>query len=337
MKTNHSKEPLVSIQCLVYNHEPYLRQCLNGFIMQQTNFPFVAVVHDDASTDHSADIIREYAEKYPDIIKPIYETENQYSKHDGSLTRIVNEACMGKYVALCEGDDFWTNPHKLQLQYDAMESHPECTICLSKVTFADRNGNSLGTTIPFGSMVKEGIVNVETLTHTEFYFGKWCFHTSSFFIRHDMFPVRDRLQSNELKDFPYGDMPLLLSCLISGPGYFVDQITGYYRTDSGGYNSSLKKNKEKLINNTLRVIKGLQALNKLTYFKYKKDIEMACLRYEYRIEVARGNELAIFDNKFKDYRKLIPSRKKAELRLMMYSPFIYNICKKIKQMIKPSK
>ena len=89
-----SSEPIfVTILCLTYNHESYIRQCLDGFVMQQTNFRFEAIVHDDASTDSTTDIIREYAEKYPDIIKPIYETENQYSKHDGSLTRIMNAGC----------------------------------------------------------------------------------------------------------------------------------------------------------------------------------------------------------------------------------------------------
>ena len=120
--------PLVSIKCTVYNHEPYLRQCLDGFVMQKTNFPFEAIVHDDASTDGSAAIIREYAEKYPDIIKPIYETENQYSKKDDSLGRIMNAAIHpdAKYIAICEGDDYWIDPNKLQMQYDFMESHPEC-------------------------------------------------------------------------------------------------------------------------------------------------------------------------------------------------------------------
>ena len=102
---NVEKYPFVTIQCAVYNHAPYLRQCLDGFIMQQTNFPFEAVVHDDASTDTSADIIREYADKYPDIIKPIYEKENQYSKHDGSLQKIIDQATQGKYIAVCEGDE----------------------------------------------------------------------------------------------------------------------------------------------------------------------------------------------------------------------------------------
>ena len=80
-------EPLVSICCLCYNHEPYIRECLEGFMMQKTNFAFEVLIHDDASTDKSAEIIREYEAKYPDIIKPIYQTENQYSKGVG-VTRV---------------------------------------------------------------------------------------------------------------------------------------------------------------------------------------------------------------------------------------------------------
>ena len=127
---------IVAIKCLVYNHEPYLRNCLEGFVMQQTKFPFVAIVRDDASTDGSAAIIREYEAKYPDIIKPIYETENQYSKHDGSVGRIMDaavDATGAKYVAMCEGDDYWTDPLKLQKQVDFMEANPEYSICFHKV------------------------------------------------------------------------------------------------------------------------------------------------------------------------------------------------------------
>jgi glycosyltransferase involved in cell wall biosynthesis len=118
-------DPLVSIRCLVYNHEPYLRQCLDGFVMQQTTFPFEAIVHDDASTDGSAAIIREYAEKYPDIIKPIYEIENQWGK--GTIKKNMDAVMSpnSKYIATCEGDDYWTDPHKLQIQVDFLESHPD--------------------------------------------------------------------------------------------------------------------------------------------------------------------------------------------------------------------
>ena len=125
-----NQQPLmVSIRCIAYNQEKYIRDCLEGFVMQQTNFKFEAIVHNDASTDGTAAIIKEYAEKYPDIIKPILETENQYSKHDGSLQRIMAEVCKGRYVAFCEGDDYWTDPLKLQKQVDFLESHPDYSLC----------------------------------------------------------------------------------------------------------------------------------------------------------------------------------------------------------------
>lgn len=116
-------EPLVSICCLSYNHEPFLRECLDGFMMQNTNFAFEVLIHDDASTDKSAEIIREYEAKYPDIIKPIYQTENQYSKGVG-VTRVFQfPRAQGKYIAMCEGDDYWTDPYKLQKQVDFLEEN----------------------------------------------------------------------------------------------------------------------------------------------------------------------------------------------------------------------
>lgn len=161
---------LVAIHCLVYNHEPYLRDCLEGFVMQQTNFPFVAIVHDDASTDGSAAIIREYEEKYPDIIKPIYETENQYSKHDGSVGRIMDaaiDATGAKYVAMCEGDDYWTNPLKLQKQVDFMEVNPEYGLC-----YTDYNlYNGEGDVLKESCFVKSGKKIILTFEEHLFYQG----------------------------------------------------------------------------------------------------------------------------------------------------------------------
>ncbi len=143
MKENNTPV-VVAIKCLVYNHEPYLRQCLDGFVMQKTNFVFVAIVHEDCSTDGSADIIREYERKYPDIIKPIYEKENQYIKHDGSLRRIVNDAVMAtgaKYIACCEGDDYWTDSYKLQKQVDILERHPDVTLVYTGFNNVDVKSN----------------------------------------------------------------------------------------------------------------------------------------------------------------------------------------------------
>ena len=117
--------PLVSIICCAYNHEPYIRQCLDGFIMQETNFPFEVLIHDDASTDRTADIIREYETKYPEIIKPIYQTENQYQKNTGILKTFQYPRTAGKYIAFCEGDDYWIDPKKLQKQVNVLETNED--------------------------------------------------------------------------------------------------------------------------------------------------------------------------------------------------------------------
>ena len=118
-------EIMVSICCLTYNHEPYIRDCLEGFVNQKTNFKFEVIIHDDASTDKTADIIREYESKYPDIIKPIYQTENQYSQGIKFGKKYIYPKMRGKYVAFCEGDDYWCDNNKLQKQFDFFDFYPE--------------------------------------------------------------------------------------------------------------------------------------------------------------------------------------------------------------------
>lgn len=226
------ESPLVSIKCLVYNHGPYLRQCLDGFVMQKTNFAFEAIVHDDASTDNSADIIREYAEKYPDIIKPIYETENQYSKHDGSLRRIMDAAIHpdAKYIAICEGDDYWCNHNKLQMQVDYLETHPD--YCMVHTDFDLTNGrrNHLNIKkIPEGNyspyIITNGI-NIGTLTVM--------FRLSSY---------RKIPKYYQNKNWPMGDKPLWIELSTVGKIHYIPTVTAKYRIleESASHSKDINK------------------------------------------------------------------------------------------------
>ena len=124
---------MVSVCCIAYNAEKYIAQTIESFLMQECNFKFEILIHDDASTDNTATIIKEYEEKYPSIIHGIYQTENQYSKGVRIDVDILYHKVKGKYVALCEGDDFWTDPHKLQKQVDALEKNDGCHMCIHKV------------------------------------------------------------------------------------------------------------------------------------------------------------------------------------------------------------
>lgn len=128
---------MVSVVCTAYNHEKYIRDALEGFVRQKTDFPFEVLINDDASTDGTADIIKEYEKKYPEIIKPVYQTENQYSKGIRITNQILIPMAKGKYIAYCEGDDYWCDENKLQMQVDYLESHPECSACVHNTYFFD--------------------------------------------------------------------------------------------------------------------------------------------------------------------------------------------------------
>ena len=140
------KRPVVAVECVVYNHEKFLRECLDSIVGQHTNFPFVVVAHDDKSTDSSASIILEYQKKYPDIVIPALEVENQWSKKDGSLQRKMYEAVQTfhpKYIAICEGDDYWTDMNKLQKQFDLLEADDTLMAIATESIVVDENSNLL--------------------------------------------------------------------------------------------------------------------------------------------------------------------------------------------------
>ncbi len=228
--------PLVSVKCLVYNHEPYLRDCLEGIVAQETSFPFECIVHDDASTDASAAIIREYAEKYPHIIKPVYQTENQYSKKDGSLGRAVTAAMSpsSRYVAFCEGDDYWCDPHKLQKQVDLLEQHPEYSMCCSQ-----------GYELVHSTGKKEKTLSYEQteLDWNTLILGNRIL-TLTTLLRRDLWA---QYQSDFLPGMPYfgmGDYPMWLWMARQAPVYYFPEWMGVYRvlTESASHSKNPLRN-----------------------------------------------------------------------------------------------
>jgi len=137
---NQGDKPLVSVSCITYNHEKYIDDAIEGFLIQETDFPFEILIHDDASTDNTANIVCTYVEKYPNIIKPIFQTENQYSKGVKINPEFNFPRAKGKYIALCEGDDYWTDPKKLQIQVAFLEENPDYVITYTAVEAFDENG-----------------------------------------------------------------------------------------------------------------------------------------------------------------------------------------------------
>lgn len=219
------KCPLVTIWCTTYNHGPYIRQCLEGFVIQKTQFRFEAIVHDDCSTDETALIIREYAEKYPDIIKPIFETENQFSKKDGSLDNILLSATRGKYVAICEGDDYWSDPFKLEIQIEFMESHKDYSMCYhNAVVFYE---NSIKKPYVFCKKNENGDVCLSEII------SDWIIPTASIVVRTSIFPMPD--WKNRIYS---GDMTMALIAYAKGKIYYINRVMSFYRKSDAGLSST---------------------------------------------------------------------------------------------------
>lgn len=129
MATWSGNDVAVSIACAAFNHVNYIDDALRGMLSQVTTFPFEILINDDASSDGTAEKIKEYVEKYPHIIKPLYQTENQYSKGKKPTTEFNYPRAIGRYIAFCEGDDYWVDPSKLQRQFDFLEENPDYVAC----------------------------------------------------------------------------------------------------------------------------------------------------------------------------------------------------------------
>lgn len=263
-------KPLVVIRCITYNHEPYLRDALEGFVMQKTDFPFVALIHDDASTDNTAKIIQEYANQYPDIIFSILEKENQYSKRNGSITRLMDQACLStgaKYVAMCEGDDYWIDPYKLQKQVNFLESHLDYSMCFHKVDIVSQEGLNLSTNV------------FSHLEEREYYpdelFKIWTVPTASTLIRSEIFP---KIRRNP--NFKIGDNRLWLMCALYGKLYCMKDIMGVYRRQQSGWikKTGNKKAIEQFIIHDGALLDTFPELN-LPSLKEKHAKEYALMTY----------------------------------------------------------
>lgn len=225
----------VSVYCLAYNHEKYIRKTLEGFVSQKTNFKYEVFVHDDASTDKTADIIREYELKYPDIIKPIYQTENQYSKGVKISQTYIYPLMSGKYVATCEGDDYWIDANKLQKQFDFLEKNKDYSLVL-------HNGYKLDNITK-----KKGLINPykrtgELSLQDVFIEPNGLPPTASMFFRKDL---RDEYPYDVLYA-PVGDRPLRMYLATKGKVYYMNECMCVYRVNNkDSFGGRLKCNKEK--------------------------------------------------------------------------------------------
>ena len=320
MQIQDSTIPLVTIRCITYNHEPYIRQCLEGFVMQKTNFPFEAIVHDDASTDGTAAIIREYAEKYPDIIKPIYETENQYSKHDGSLQRIMNAHIRGKYVAICEGDDYWIDPLKLQKQFDFLESHLDYGLVHTDFNIiSESNIKEYRIRRKLGE--RQNVLEQILL-------GNYDIGTLTVMFRKDLY---DSLPKYYLsKKFPMGDLPLWIEfAAVAKIKYISDVTANYRRLDSSASHSTNFCKRMAFIDALFDC--RLYYLQKLGFFQLENQLMRSHILIKLKVAAIerKKKESRLFFFAFLKKNNMKISLKSLYYLFVAYCPFISKVLSRV--------
>lgn len=274
----------VSISCLVYNHEDYLRRCLDGFVNQKCNFKYEVLIHDDASTDSSADIIREYEEKYPDIIKPIYQTENQYSKGIGISSTYQYPRAKGEYMAWCEGDDCWTDPLKLQKQVDFMDDNPDFSMCTHRVRYINLR---TGENINLPKIKKNREWKCEEVIK-----GGAVFHVSAIMMRTRL--LMEKPSCFVAKGF--GDIQLYIYSALCGRIMVLSDVMSIHNHGvQGSWTIRVGENTIKRIEHAEERLKMLEQTNKYYEFKYNDS-------FDYSIRQAKF-EIAYLKNEKKEYKK----------------------------------
>lgn len=276
----------VSIICIAYNHEKYIRDALDGFVKQKTNFNFEVLIHDDASTDSTADIIREYEKKYPELIKPVYQKENQYSKGVKISKNYLYPNAKGKYIAICEGDDYWIDEYKLQKQFDVLEMHPEIDGCVHSVQKKSAiDGCEKGYIEP---LHKEGIIPIESVIKG----GGEFIGTNSIMYRSEL--INSNYKFKQILEIDYATQ--ILIALRGGIYYLKDCMSVYRVLASGSWTIRMQKNPQALDELSLKIIKMLQVLDEETEFKYHETIKETILERNCYIEARNGKIKNLFFN-----------------------------------------
>ncbi len=273
MKQNSVK---VTVLCTTYNQEEFIRDALEGFVIQKTTFPFRVIVHDDASKDSTPEIIMEYANRYPDIIIPVLEKENQYSKGTVYFTELVLSYAEGEYFATCEGDDYWIDPNKLQLQYDILENNKEINACTSGAYAIDpltKEIDACSSLMPFDH---DCIISVDEVIRG----GGGFIGTPSMMYRRAIF---DRWPEF-FKFYPHDYNFQIYGAMGGGIYYFSSPMSCIRKSHAGSFTYNTKMSWGKAKEHNQKVIRMLEIFDNETEHRYKKNVryrirKMKCLGF----------------------------------------------------------
>ncbi len=321
MSSNTGSEIMVSVNCVTFNHKDYIRQALDSFLMQKTNFEFEILVHDDASTDGTGDILREYEKKYPGKVLPLIQTENQYSQGIDNISGAFNfPRARGKYIFMCDGDDYWLSPDKMQKQVDYMETHPECTLCIHS-TRIELVGKAL-TESQMRPYCGNKVISPEEIVDK----------SSGYAMSSMAFPAR--IVKN-LPDYyvecPVGDTPIQMIAASEGYGYYFDEPMSGYRVGVAGSWTMEGKSGDYARKQQVyyeRMKKVYQLYDAATGGRLREAIISADKRTYYHTMVNTRQFKEILNPEYKKYYKELTPRTRFFIQMEYRTPGLYGFLRR---------
>lgn len=262
-------EIILSVCCITYNHENYIEDALKGFLNQEVDFKYEILIYDDASTDKTTDILKKYEKKYSTLIKVIYQSENQYSKGK-YVGKYVFERAKGKYLAICEGDDYWIDKNKLQKQVDFLKKNLEYSAYYHNVLVVDKNKKEYKKYQHFNPLYKTHV-----LKNSDIETGEVPGQTASIVCKNFWKDLNKKEKEIYEKCKSNGDTKLGLFLISIGKIYFSEDIMSHYRLafDTGSWNSEVK-NKNICLQSANSLFEIKNMLKKVKNIEYEPNLKI---------------------------------------------------------------
>lgn len=300
---------VVSICCVTFNHENYIRQCLDGFVMQKTNFAFEILVHDDASTDNTASIVKEYEAKYSHLFRCVYQTENQFAKQN-TLINILFKMARGNYIAICEGDDYWTDPYKLQKQVDFLEENRGVTLCSHKSSIVNEIDGTTHKTTPSERTEDATLTTKDIIDY-------WYMPTASYVFRRSALNIHEFSRLTE--GLMFGDLALVYYLSWKGNIFYSDTVMSVYRHNKNGITATHGERESEIYLTRLNEhqIIFMKRFNELTNLQHNRQLakiislkmlnlsDLYYVQKEYKKAIKTLKDCFLFNSKIVFYRPRI--------------------------------
>ena len=310
----------LTVIVMTYNHKDYIAKAIDSILLQIVKVDFSILIHDDCSDDGTYEILLDYQKRYPDKIQIIRQETRKFLKDGINLMiyKYVVPKIKTKYVAYCDGDDFWCDNHKLQKQYDFMELHPEYSMCFHSAYQLKNNGDMSSKWF----ISKERDIDMSDLINDK---PGICVATSSIFLKKEVFVDFPDWR----KQFPVEDVPMYMMAAIYGKIRCMSDVMCVYRQfSSGSWTSQNRSNIERKLKHLNSIKAATSCFNEWSHYKYNDLVTQQIKGCDFRIALLSEDFGFVFDKKNKYLLKRMPFKERLSLKLKYKHPNLYNLLRK---------